>query len=146
MPQNMDVVPCFHSGTEVNYVQSNFRHGLLTLQNPDLPTTHQELYAVKWALEQNRPYLLDRPNKAITDHANLKFLTSISPQQSKLAHFDFTLEHQPGKEHVVPDTLSRAPLPEPSTTGDNLVVFPAPVAAFLSLPWDTTYLFSIPSW
>ena len=64
------------------------------------PTTHQELYAVKWALEQNRPYLLGRPAKVITDHANLKFLTSISPQQSKLARwaismaeFDFMLEH-----------------------------------------------------
>ena len=30
-----------------------------------------------------------------------------------MAEFDFTLEHRPGKEHVVPDTLSRAPLPEP---------------------------------
>ena len=45
-----------------------------------------------------------------------------------MAEFDFTLEHHPRKEHVVPDTLSKAPLPEPSTTGDNLVVFPAPVA------------------
>ena len=82
------------------------------------PTTHQELYAVKWALEQNRPYLLGRQIKVITDHANLKWLTSISPQQSKLARwcismaeFDFTLEHRPGKEHVVPDTLSRASPP-----------------------------------
>ena len=45
-----------------------------------------------------------------------------------MAEFDFTLEHRPGKEHVVPDTLSRAPLPEPSTIGDNLVVFPTPVS------------------
>ena len=84
------------------------------------PTTHQELYAVKWALEQNRPYLLGHPIKVITDHANLKFFTSISPQQPKIARlaismaeFDFTLEHRPEKEHVVPDTLSRAPLPKP---------------------------------
>ena len=113
------------------------------------PTTHQELYAVKWALEQNRPHLLGRPVKVITDHANLKFLTSISPHQSKLAcwaismaEFDFTLEHRPGKEHVVPDTLSRAPLLEPSTTGDNLVVFPAPVAAFFvtTLGYDIPFL------
>ena len=82
------------------------------------PTTHQELYAVKWALKQNRPYLLGRRIKVITDHANLKWLTSISPQQSKsarwcisMAEFDFTLEHRPGKEHVVPNTLSRAPPP-----------------------------------
>ena len=36
------------------------------------PITHQELYAVKWALKQNRPYLLGRQRKVITDHANLK--------------------------------------------------------------------------
>ena len=53
------------------------------------PTTHQELYVVKWALEQNRPYLLGRKIKVVTDHANLKWLTSISPQQSKLARWCF---------------------------------------------------------
>ena len=57
-----------------------------------------------------------------------------------MAEFDFTLEHRPGKEHVVPDTLSRAPLPEPSTIGDNLVIFPAPVAAF----FVNTFGFDIP--
>ena len=42
------------------------------------PITHQELYVVKWALEQNLPYHLGRKIKAVTDHANLKWLTSIS--------------------------------------------------------------------
>ena len=84
------------------------------------PTTHQELFAVKWGLEQFRPYVLGRKIKVVTDHANLKWLTSISPKQSKLAHwcismaeFDFTIEHRPGSSLVVPDTLSRAPLPSP---------------------------------
>ena len=49
------------------------------------PTTHQELFAVKWGLEHFRPYVLSRKLKVVTDHANLKFLTSISQQQSKLA-------------------------------------------------------------
>ena len=56
--------------------------------------------------------------KVITDRANLKWLTSIKPQQSKLtrwclslAEFDFTIEHCPGGVNVVPDTLSRAPVP-----------------------------------
>ena len=102
------------------------------------PTTHQELFAVKWSLDQHRSYVLGRRIKIITDHANLKSLTSISPKQSKLARwcismaeFDFEIEHRSRKDHVVPDTLSRAPIPEPSTVGDNLVIPPAPVDSFL---------------
>ena len=83
------------------------------------PTTaHQELFAVKWAMEHFRPYILGHPVKVITDHANLKRITSIKLQQSKLARwclylaeFDFTIEHCPGRVNVVPDTLSRAPVP-----------------------------------
>ena len=79
-------------------------------------TTHEELFAVKWGLEQFRPYVLGRTIKVVTDHANLKWLTSKSPKQSKLARwcismaeFDFTIEHRPGSSLVVPDTLSRGP-------------------------------------
>ena len=75
------------------------------------PTTHQELFAIKWGLEHFCPYVIGRKLKVVTDHANLNFLTSISPQQSKLARwclsmaeFDFVIEHWPGIEHVVPDT------------------------------------------
>ena len=102
------------------------------------PTTHQELFGVKWGLEQFRYYILGRKIKVVTDHANLRWLTSISPKQSKLARwcistaeFDFTIEHRAGKEHVVPDTLSRAPLPNPSVVGDSLVIAPPEVSAFL---------------
>ena len=77
------------------------------------PTTHQELFAIKWDLKRFHPYVLGRKLKVVTDHANLNFLNSISPQQSKLpcwclpmAEFDFVIEHHPGIEHVVPDTLS----------------------------------------
>ena len=48
-----------------------------------------------------------------------------------MAEFDFETEHRSGKDHVVPDTLSRAPIPEPSTVGDNLIIPPAPVDSFL---------------
>ena len=51
------------------------------------PTTHQELLAMKWSLDHFRPYILGRKLKVITDHATLKWLTSISPQQSKLARW-----------------------------------------------------------
>ena len=35
------------------------------------PTAHQELFAVKWAMEHFRPYILRHPVKVITDQANL---------------------------------------------------------------------------
>ena len=95
-------------------------------------TTHQELFGVKWGLEQFRHYILGRKIKVVTDHANLRWLTSISPKQSKLARwcismaeFDFTIEHRADKEHVVPDTLTRAPLPNPSVCR-GLISYPSP--------------------
>ena len=104
------------------------------------PTTHQELVAIKWGLELFHPYVLGHKLKVVTDQANLKFLTSISPQQSKLARwclsmaeFDFVIKHCPGVDHIVPDTLSHAPLPEPSPEGDNLVLPPAPMSLFLTI-------------
>ena len=82
---------------------------------------------MKHSSEHFRPYLLGRKLKIITDHANLRWLTSISLQQSKLARwclsmaeFDFTIEHRAGSASVIPDVLSRAPLTHPSTTGDDL--------------------------
>ena len=102
------------------------------------PATHQELFAIKWCLEHFHPYVLGRKLKVVMDHANLQFLTSISPQQSKLARwclsmaeFDFVIEHCPGIEHVVPNTLSQAP--EPSPAGDNLILPPAPISLFLTI-------------
>ena len=84
------------------------------------PTTHQELFAVKYSLEHFRPYLLGRKVTIITDHANLQWPTSIYPQRSKLARwclsmaeFDFAIKHRAGSANVVPDVLSRAPLAIP---------------------------------
>ena len=89
-----------------------------TPTNSRWSTAHQELFAVKLALEHSRPYFMGQKFMVSTDHANLKFLSSISPQNSKLARwclslaeFDFAIQHRPGKGNVVPDTLSRAPLP-----------------------------------
>ena len=50
-----------------------------------------------------------------------------------MAEFDFGIEHRSGKDHVVPDTLSRAPIPEPSTVGDILIISPAPIDSFLMM-------------
>ena len=48
------------------------------------PTTHQELFAVKYSLEHFQPYLLGRKVTIISDHANLQWLTSISPNNLNL--------------------------------------------------------------
>ena len=82
----------------------------------------------------------------MTDHANLKWLTSISPKQAKLARwcmsmaeYDFHIEHRPGKELVVPATLSRAPLPCPSDEIEALIVPPEKVTTFLITAWVSIY-------
>ena len=69
----------------------------------------QELFAVKWALEQLCCYILGRRVKVVTDHANLKWLTTMAPQQAKFARwymsmgeFDFFIEHGKGERNVVP--------------------------------------------
>ena len=85
-----------------------------------------------------RHYLIGRKFKVITDHANLKLLASIAPQNSKLARwclslaeFDFVIQHRPGKGNVVPDALSRAPLPSPHPEDNTLVIPPSEVSPFL---------------
>ena len=99
-------------------------------------TMHQKRYAVKWGLEQFRPYVLGKHTKVITDHANLSFLHSVQPQKSKLARwclqmaeFDFFIEHKPGVKNIVLDYLSRCPV---SDEGDNLVIPPPDVITFIT--------------
>ena len=82
-------------------------------------TMHQELFAVKWGLEQFRSYILGRRVKVVTDHANLRWLTTIAPQQAKvarccmsMAEFGFFIEYRKGAKNVVPDVLSRHPVKE----------------------------------
>ena len=108
-------------------------------------TMQMELFAVKWALEQFRPYVLGTKTKIVTDHTNLQKLTSVKPQKSKLAgwclsmsEFDFYIEHKPGKKHVVPDTLSRLPV---THEGSNFVIMPPDTTNFLaiSLSLDVPY-------
>ena len=93
-------------------------------------TMHQELFAVKWGLEQFRSYIIGRRVKVVTDHANLKWLTTIAPHQAKvarwcmsMAEFDFFIEHRKGERNVVPDVLSRHPVNE-NIPEDNVVIPP----------------------
>ena len=47
-----------------------------------------------------------------------------------MAEYDFQIEHGPGKELVVPDTLSRAPLPCTSAEIEALIVPPEEITTF----------------
>lgn len=89
---------------------------------------HRELFAVKWGLEQFRACILGRRVKVVTDHAKLKWLTTLAPQQAKvargcmnMAEFDFFIEHREGERNVAPDILSRSPIRE-QFAEDNVVI------------------------
>ena len=93
-------------------------------------TMHQELFAVKWGREQFCSYILGRRVKVVTDHANLKWLTTMAPQQAKvarwcmsMAEFDFFIEHRKGERNIFPDVLSRHPT-KVNIADDNVVIPP----------------------
>ena len=128
------------------FTPSKFASRSFTLVEGHWPTTHQELFAVKYSLEHFRPYLLGRAVTIITDHANLQWLTYISPQQSKIARwclsmaeFDF---QRAGSANVVPDVLSWAPLTHLSTSGEDLYFPPQAVTCFITtlIGFDIPYL------
>ena len=70
MHRNLDVVQCLHSITKENSDQ----FGML-LRHWD--TVHQELFAIKWALDNCHPNVLAPRIKVVTDDANLQWLKSI---------------------------------------------------------------------
>lgn len=77
--------------------------------------TEKECLAVVFAVEKLRPYVEGVPFKVVTDHYSLLWLNQLKDPHGKLARwavklqqFDFTLSHRKGKDHVVPDALSRA--------------------------------------
>lgn len=117
-------------------------------------TLQRELFAVKWGLEHFRLYILGRLIKVVTYHANFKWLTSLAPQQAKLARwcmsmaeFDFFIEHRPGMANTVPDALSRQPvsdLPnaEDSYAPENGILSPLLAAMSADVPHHTPSLVS----
>lgn len=87
----------------------------LSRQERRYSTTERELLALMWSIERLKPYLEGTRFTAITDHYSLKWLHSLENPSGRLARwtmrlsqFDFRIIHRKGKDHVVPDTLSRA--------------------------------------
>lgn len=87
----------------------------LTKQEQNFSVTERECLAVLWSIEKLRPYLEGSRFTVITDHHSLVWLNNL-PQPSgrlsrwlvKIQQYDFEIIHRKGKEHVVPDALSRA--------------------------------------
>lgn len=87
----------------------------LTKQEQKLTVTEKECLAVIWSVEKLRHYLEGVHFKIITDHYSLLWLHNLKDPQGRLARwalrlqpYDYELIHRKGKEHVVPDFLSRS--------------------------------------
>lgn len=77
--------------------------------------TEKECLAVLFAVEKLRQYLEGSHFTVITDHYSLKWLYSIKDPVGRIARwavrlqqYDFDIVHRKGRDHVVPDALSRA--------------------------------------
>ena len=95
-------------------------YGSRSLTKPELryTATEGELMALLYGLTNFRVYLKNGPRFLVrTDHWALKWIRKLQPTSGRLARWLFTLdqdyqfdiEHRPGRLHLVPDGLSRAP-------------------------------------
>lgn len=87
----------------------------LTKAERKFSTTEKECLAVIFAIEKLRPYIEGTKFRVVTDHYSLKWLNNIKDPVGRIARwavrlqqYDFEIVHRKGKDHVVPDTLSRS--------------------------------------
>jgi len=89
----------------------------LTSAERKYTTTEKECLAVLLSIENFRPYVDGTKFTVVTDHSALLWLLKMkTPPSPRLARwilrlqgFNFDVIHRKGKEHVVPDALSRIP-------------------------------------
>ena len=79
--------------------------------------TRKELLSMIDSMEHFRTYLLGKPFTVRTDHTALRWLQNFKEPTNqvarwieRLAEFDYTVQHRPGKSHGNADALSRYPV------------------------------------
>ena len=99
-----------------------------TLKGAELAyyTTEKELLAIVWALQEFRSYIMGGQIIIRTDHKALTFLKTCRLLSGRLTRwtmaiqdYDILIEHCPGKNNSVADTLSRLPKNENATKMAN---------------------------
>lgn len=92
----------------------SFASRQLNAAEKKLSVTEKELLAVIFGTKQFRCYLYGRKFTLITDHRALGWLLKLKEPSAKLtkwalrlSEFQYRVQHRPGKQHVVPDALSR---------------------------------------
>lgn len=101
----------------------------LSSQEMNYTATERELLAVIYALEQYRSYIEGKKCHIVTDHASLQWFYKLKNPTGRLnrwacrlSQFDFEIHHRKGKEHVIPDALSRIKIDsidiDPHSTSD----------------------------
>jgi hypothetical protein len=110
-------------GVELYQLLDDGEHGVIgfasrILRGPELlyTVTEKELLAIIFGLQKYRTILLGHRLVIRTDHYALKFLKQCRLLNDRLTRwslllneFDYDVEHIPGKQNVVADTLSRYP-------------------------------------
>jgi hypothetical protein len=91
-----------------------FASAKLTETQSKWATIEREAYAVIWALNKYRHWLLFAEVVIYSDHNPLSYLTTAAPKSAKLTRWSLALQeynicfkYKPGKEQSVPDFLSR---------------------------------------
>ena len=104
-------------------MQEDDRNRLPTQQKWD--THEQELYAVKWAVEQWQPYLFWDANSSLklADGSQLycPHKAKLARWASVLAEYDTELCHRPGHTNTIPDALSSNPVSQQPQQEDHRV-------------------------
>lgn len=84
---------------------------MLNRSERNYTTTERECLAVIFTVEKFRPYLENVQFTVVTDHYSLLWLNNpiggLARWALRLQQYDFSIIHRKGKEHLLPDLLSR---------------------------------------